>query len=223
MSTVSRQVALVVGGGDAITAAISRALGADGFDVAQASDRELSNVKQHGQLIDNVRHQFRRLDTLVVFIADSTSATADIIDASDDEFDGAMNTFVKGSYFFIQQVARWMVEQGSDRPSARRSIIIVSPSRVSEPRVFGAQTIANAGVAMVAQLWAHRLAEHGIAVFDVRTAKTVGKPNEATTPETIAITDEDVANAVASLARGDLHNATGSIINVDGGSSLRRL
>jgi NAD(P)-dependent dehydrogenase (short-subunit alcohol dehydrogenase family) len=225
MSTVSRQVALVVGGGDAITAAIGRALAAGDFDVAPASEIELSNANHRAQLLENVRHKFQRLDALVIVLPNSMDAISDPLGANETEFDSAINERVKAPYFFTQQVARWMIEQRKGTAESPQSIIIVTPSGVDEPRDrFGMLTIARAGVTMASHLWAHRLAEYGIAVFNVQAAISAERmPDRKAADSVMATTADDIGRTVASLARGEFRHATGSVLNIDGGHSLRRL
>jgi 3-oxoacyl-[acyl-carrier protein] reductase len=95
--------------------------------------------------------------------------------------------------------------------------------------------VSKAGLAMAVKLFAARLAEHGIPVYEVR-------PGIVATDMTAAVKEvydrriadglvperrwgqpEDVGRVVAALVRGDLPYATGSIINVDGGLSVPRL
>jgi NAD(P)-dependent dehydrogenase (short-subunit alcohol dehydrogenase family) len=99
----------------------------------------------------------------------------------------------------------------------------------------GDYCISKAGVAMATQLWAHRLAEFGIAVYEVR-------PGIITTDMTAPVREKydkllaagltvenrwgeprDVGRAVAMLASGELTYATGNVLNIDGGLTIRRL
>jgi NAD(P)-dependent dehydrogenase (short-subunit alcohol dehydrogenase family) len=88
---------------------------------------------------------------------------------------------------------------------------------------------------MATQLWAHRLAEFGIAVYEVRpgiittdmTAPVKEKYDKlmasGLTVENRWGTPEDVGRSVAMLARGELTYATGNVLHIDGGLTLRRL
>jgi len=88
---------------------------------------------------------------------------------------------------------------------------------------------------MAARLWAVRLGEAGIPVYEVRpgvirtdmTAKVAAKYDELFAAG-LALqkrwgTPEDVGRAVAMLARGDLAYSTGAVLMVDGGVSVPRL
>jgi 3-oxoacyl-[acyl-carrier protein] reductase len=99
----------------------------------------------------------------------------------------------------------------------------------------GEYCVSKAGLSMVTKLFAARLAEHGINVYEVRpgiieTDMTAGVKDKYDKLISDGITPikrwgrpEDVGRAVAMLARGHLPFSTGEVINVDGGFHLRRL
>ena len=88
---------------------------------------------------------------------------------------------------------------------------------------------------MTARLFAARLAEHGIPVYDVRPgiiSTDMTAPNrelydrripEGLVPERRWGRPDDVGRVVAALVRGDLPYATGNVIHVDGGLTVPRL
>ena len=88
---------------------------------------------------------------------------------------------------------------------------------------------------MVVNLFAVRLAGHGIPVYEVRPGiiATDMTPRvkdvydqriaDGLIPEGRWGTPDDVGRAVAALVRGDLPYATGSVIHVDGGLAIPRL
>jgi NAD(P)-dependent dehydrogenase (short-subunit alcohol dehydrogenase family) len=143
---------------------------------------------------------------------------------------------LKGPYFLTQLVARWMVDQRAADPTFKGVIVNVSSVSATEASINrGDYCISKAGVVMATKLWAHRLAEHGVAVYEVR-------PGIITTDMTAPVKEkydrlmaggltvenrwgmpEDVGRAVAMLARGELTYATGNVLMIDGGLTLRRL
>jgi NAD(P)-dependent dehydrogenase (short-subunit alcohol dehydrogenase family) len=197
-------------------------------NVAEAADREA--------IVDAVRHRFGRLDVLVNNAGVAPNERADILDATEESFDRLIGINLKGPYFLTQLAARWMIGQ-HDADAAFRGVIVnissVSATEASTNR--GDYCISKAGIAMATQLWAARLAEHGIAVYEVRpgiittdmTAPVKEKYDkllaEGLTVENRWGEPADVGRAVAMLARGDLTYATGNVINIDGGLTLRRL
>jgi NAD(P)-dependent dehydrogenase (short-subunit alcohol dehydrogenase family) len=253
-------VALVTGGSRGIGLGIAEALADSGFNLAINGVRDATEVAhvvdaltQRGvdacycrgdvsvsadrqAIVDGVRARFGRLDVLVNNAGVAPSVRADILNATEDSFDRVIGINLKGPYFLTQLVARWMIEQ-RQADAAHHGVIInvssVSATEASTNR--GEYCISKAGIAMATQLWAHRLAEFGIAVYEVR-------PGIITTDMTAPVKEkydtliagglivenrwgkpEDVGRAVAVLARGELTYATGNVIHVDGGLTLRRL
>ena len=88
---------------------------------------------------------------------------------------------------------------------------------------------------MATQLWAVRLGEYGIPVYEVRPGvtmtdmtSTVKEKYDKLIAEGLTVQPrwgypEDVGKAVAALVRGDLAYSTGQVIVVDGGLTLGRL
>ena len=88
---------------------------------------------------------------------------------------------------------------------------------------------------MASKLWAVRLAEFGIPVYEVRPGVTatdmtagVKEKYDDLIAEGLLLqprwgTPADVGRAVAALARGELPYSTGQVVMVDGGFSVERL
>jgi NAD(P)-dependent dehydrogenase (short-subunit alcohol dehydrogenase family) len=94
---------------------------------------------------------------------------ADILDATEASFDRVVGINLKGPYFLTQLVARWMVDQHKTDATFRGVIVNVSSVSATEASINrGDYCISKAGVSMATQLWAHRLAEFNIAVYEVR-------------------------------------------------------
>jgi NAD(P)-dependent dehydrogenase (short-subunit alcohol dehydrogenase family) len=164
---------------------------------------------------------------------------ADILEASEASFDRLININVKGPYFLTQLVARWMIEQrksGVPLLSVRPKIITISSVSAYTASVNrGDYCIAKAALAMLTPLYAARLAEFGINVYEVRpgiiatdmTAPVKEKYDklidEGLTPIKRWGTPQDVGKAVAALAQDWLPFSTGQVIDVDGGFHIRRL
>jgi 3-oxoacyl-[acyl-carrier protein] reductase len=99
----------------------------------------------------------------------------------------------------------------------------------------GDYCISKAGIAMATRLWATRLAEFGINVFEVRPGviatdmtSSVKEKYDALIAGGLTLekrwgTPADVGKAVAMLARGELPYATGQVLHIDGGLTLPRL
>jgi 3-oxoacyl-[acyl-carrier protein] reductase len=147
-----------------------------------------------------------------------------------------LKTNLQGPYFLTQAVARWMVEQKRSDNDYYGCIINVSSISATMASVNrGEYCISKAGVGMATQLWAARLGEYGIPVYEVRpgiieTDMTAGvkAKYDKLISEGLLVQPrwglpDDVGKACAMLARGDLAYSTGQVIMVDGGLNLARL
>jgi NAD(P)-dependent dehydrogenase (short-subunit alcohol dehydrogenase family) len=254
------KVALVTGGARGIGLGIALQLAEVGFTLvvsgrrpvekAQAaldSIRERSNSSAYVQadvskgtdrarLLLTVEEQFGRLDVLVNNAGIAPRVRADILEAREDSFDELIATNLKGPYFLTQAAAAWMIRQHAGQAADHRAIInISSVSATMASTNRGDYCISKAGVAMATRLWAARLAEFGIGVYEVRpgiieTDMTAGVRDkyDALIQSGLLLekrwgTPEDVGRAVRILATGELPYATGAVLAVDGGLSVERL
>lgn len=199
-------------------------------DISRSGDRE--------NLVDCVRKTYGRLDLLVNNAGIAPAVRADILEATEASFDRVLEVNLKGPYFLTQLVAKWMIERAVKKEtSAGRSKIITisSISAYTASINRGDYCIAKAGLAMLTSLFAARLAEYDIGVYEVRPGivdtdmTSAVKPKydrliqEGLTPIARWGTPADVGKAVAAIAQDAFPFSTGEVINVDGGFHLRRL
>ncbi|HEY5912676.1 MAG TPA: 3-ketoacyl-ACP reductase [Verrucomicrobiae bacterium] len=200
-------------------------------DIAQRADRQ--------KLVESTKTTFGRLDVLVNNAGVAPSVRADILDATEESFDRLMTTNVKGPYFLTQLAARWMIEQrraGVPPVSIQPKIITISSvSAYTASTNRGDYCLSKAALSMLTPLYASRLAEYGINVYEIRPgiiATDMTGPvkekydkliRDGLTPIQRWGTPEDVGKAVAALVQDLLPFSTGEVINVDGGFHLRRL
>ena len=198
-------------------------------DVSRSADREA--------LIEFTRTRFGRLDLLVNNAGVAPDVRADILDASEESFDRLIAINVKGPYFLTQLAAKWMIEQVTHHGSriTPKIITISSISAYTASTNRGDYCLSKAALSMLTPLFAARLAEHGINVYEIRPgiiATDMTGPVQEKYDRLIADglspikrwgTPEDVGKAVAAIAQDALPFSTGEIINVDGGFHLRRL
>jgi 3-oxoacyl-[acyl-carrier protein] reductase len=199
-------------------------------DVSTGADRE--------GLVDFVRKTFGRLDLLVNNAGVAPTVRADILDAGEESFDRLISINLKGPYFLTQVAARYMIEQLGGHPADAGAMNVVTVTSVSAYTASinrGDYCLSKAGLAMHTKLWASRLAEYGIGVFEIQpgiietdmTARVKERYDalfaEGLTPFPRWGTPEDVGKAVASVAAGSFPYSTGMVIDVDGGFRLRRL
>lgn len=254
------RVALVTGGARGIGLGISRALAAEGFSLVicgRTDETEVTSTLDelqghgievlyvsadvavrgdHATLLSRTRSEFDRLDVLVNNAGVAPSTRADILEMQEESYDRVMNINLKGPFFLTQTVAGWMIEQHSSDEKFSGTIVNVSSiSATLASTDRGEYTISKAGISMATQLWAVRLAEFGINVFEVRpgiiktdmTGGVTEKYNKliaaGLTLQKRWGTIDDVGRAVASLCRGDLTYSTGQVVMVDGGLTVGRL
>ena len=255
-----KRVALITGGARGIGFGIAQCLADEGFDLTVCGVREQDAAEQslaelrrrgaevlyvradvadadaRGRLVDAARQRFGRLHVLVNNAGIAPKTRADILEATEESFEHVMRINLQGPYFLTQACANWMIEQKRSDPDWQGCIVNISSVSATVASVQrGEYCISKAGIGMATQLWAARLGEFDIPVFEVRpgiiqTDMTAGvrEKYDKLLAEGLAIqrrwgTPEDVGKAVAALARGDLTYSTGQIIMVDGGMTAPRL
>ena len=237
------RIALVTGGTRGIGLGIAQALQRDGFEIAACGLRptceqqdffycqcDVGDRAARARMLAAIRQHFGGLHVLVNNAGIAPKERRDILDATEESFEQVVRTNLQGPYFLTQAVAKWMIEQ---KTGCIINVSSVSATVVSVNR--GEYCISKAGVAMATQLWAARLGEFGIPVYEVRpgvikTDMTAGalEKYDKLFGEGLAIQrrwgmPEDVGKAVAALARGDFPYSTGQVIMVDGGLTIQRL
>jgi len=205
------------------------------FGIFQA---DISSATDRAALLRAVQERFGWIELLVNNAGIAPLARVDILQAAEESFDRLMNTNVRGPYFLTQAVANIWIRGLGARPQNGRKPKIVNISSVSAyaPSVNrGDYCMSKAALSMMTQLFAARLAEYGINVYEIRpgivltdmTGPVKDKYDAmiagGLTPLARWGTPEDVGRAVAAIAEGRLPFSTGEVINVDGGFHVRRL
>lgn len=253
--------AIVTGGSRGIGRGIVRSLATAGYDVvvnyasnadaakavgaevealgqrAHLVQADVSDSADRQKLVDETVAAFGRLDLLVSNAGVAPNVRADMLDAGEESFDRLVQINLKGPYFLTQIAARMMIEQIAAGVVTNPKIVIVSSISAYTASVNrGDYCVTKSGLAMVAQLYAARLAEHGINVYEIRpgiieTDMTGGVKekyddlifNQGITPIRRWGQPEDVGRAVVAVATDLLPFSTGQVIDVDGGFHLRTL
>jgi NAD(P)-dependent dehydrogenase (short-subunit alcohol dehydrogenase family) len=225
---------------------------------------DISKAKDRNRLVETTKSKFGRCDMLVNNAGAAPLKRLDILEATEESFDRVIGMNLKGPYFLTQQVANWMVEQrraalglrkrepritqitgmkssiinnqlSIPGAGALRIVNIGSISAYTSSPSRGEYCISKAGVRMMTMLYADRLAEYDIGVFEISpgiiatdmTSAAKDKYDkliaEGLTPIRRWGRPQDVAAAVGAIAEGRLDFSTGSVIDVDGGFHLRRL
>lgn len=197
-------------------------------DISSAGDRK--------KLLEAVKTEFGGLNILVNNAGVAPKERNDLLEATEDSYDWVMDVNLKGPYFLTQAAANWMQEMKAADPEWSGCIININSISATVASVNrGEYCISKAGLAMATSLWAARLGEVGINVYEVRPGVTatdmtsgVKEKYDKLIAEGLTVTPrwgypEDVGKAVAALASGDFPYSTGQVIHVDGGLTLPRL
>ncbi len=260
MSRASRRTAMVTGGTRGIGFGIARALARDGWNLAICGRRPESEVGEaiaelrqskavvhytaadlarpdgRARLIAGVRARYGAVNALVNNAGLAPRVRADLLDATEDSFEEIVRANLQGPYFLTQAIARDQVAKRREDPAFAASIVFITSVSADMASINrGEYCVSKAGLSMAAKLFAARLAEHGIPVFEVRPgiiATDMTAPayesyerriSEGLVPERRFGQPDDVGRVVAALLRGDVPYATGTVVNVDGGLSVPRL
>lgn len=187
-------------------------------------------------IIEKIKNEFGQLNFLINNAGVAPKERKDILESSEESFEYVLKTNLQGPYFLSQAVAKWLIEQKRLDNNFHGSIINITSISATVASVNrGEYCISKAGLGMMTQLYATRLGEFDIPVYEIRpgvietdmTAAVKEKYNKMFA-EGLALQKrwgkpQDVAKAVAALVRGDFPYSTGAIITVDGGLTTNRL
>lgn len=257
---IDKKVAIVTGATRGIGHAIAAKLAEEGYSVAVVGTRNedevresIEDIKKYGNpfvyikaniaeeedrknIVQTTMNTFGRLDVLVNNAGVAPKVRMDILDMSEESMDYVLGVNLKGTFFLSQMAAKVMIEEVKSIEGIKPKIInLSSMSAYTSSTQRGEYCISKAGISMVTTLFADRLAEYGINVYEIRpgiiatdmTSKVKEKYDnligEGLTPIKRWGYPEDVANAVSVFCSDKLSFSTGEVINVDGGFHIRRL
>ena len=256
---MAKKIALVTGSRRGIGLGIARKLGQEGYFVilsatAAQDDAVVAELTQEGidctyiscniahaderaHIFEDIRARYGRLDVMVNNAGVAPNVRLDLLETTEESFDRLMGINLKGTFFMCQLAANTMIgmQQQGLEDYTPRIVNISSMSAYTSSVNRGEYCISKAGISMTTQLFADRLAEYGIPVFEVRpgiiqTDMTAGVSEKyqkliegGVTPIRRFGQPADVANCVAAAVSGLLDFATGQVLNADGGFHIRRL
>lgn len=260
-----RPVAFITGASRGIGRGVAIELASHGYDIAgssrlldsQITDSGIFEVKQrveeagaaclpvqgdvailedHDRMIQKVVERFGRIDLLVNNAGVAPEQRLDVLETTPASFDRVLSINSRGPFFLTQRVARQMVAQVQPALGIKPKIIFITSVSVYMSSPSRAEyCLSKAALSMSAAIFADRLCEYGINVYEVR-------PGIIKTEMTSAVQDkydrlieeglipqgrwglpEDVGKAVAALVSGGFEYSTGAVIEVSGGMNIRRL
>jgi NAD(P)-dependent dehydrogenase (short-subunit alcohol dehydrogenase family) len=256
-----KRLAIVTGAGRGIGNAIASKLAEDGCDIAildvlpEEAVREhldpirakganvlyfqgsITNAADRDEFAGRVLAEFGRIDILVNNAGVAPKVRTDMLEMTEESFDFVLDINLKGTFFMTQMVANLMKNSivGNEPEKMPVIVNIASVSSYTSSTARAEYCISKAGISMLTTLFADRLAEEGIRVYEVRPGiifTDMTKPvkekydkliSEGITPVKRWGYPEDIADAVSLLCAGRLSFSTGDILNVDGGFHIRRL
>lgn len=197
---------------------------------------DVSSLDNHQKILDSTLDRFGRIDVLVNNAGVAPEKRTDILETTPASYDRVLSINTRGAFFLTQRIAKYMIHQVGEDIERKPCIIFISSisAYVSSPS-RPEYCISKAGLSMTAKIFADRLAEFGINVYEVRpgiiqtdmTAPVKEKYDkliaEGLIPQKRWGDPADVAKAVVSLARGDFAYSTGLVVEVSGGMNIQRL
>jgi 3-oxoacyl-[acyl-carrier protein] reductase len=201
-----------------------------------AIEADVSDLEAHDRVVEQVDCTFGRLDVFVSNAGVAPERRMDVLDTTPESFDRVMGINLRGAFFLAQRAARYMLDRRPAVAGCRpRFVFIGSVSAEASSPSRAEYCMSKAGLSMAARILADRLAGDGIPVFEVRpgiirtdmTAPVRERYDAAIAgglvPQRRWGEPEDVARAVAALARGDFDYSTGLVVDVGGGLIMPRL
>lgn len=198
---------------------------------------DMANQADLTNLVAATLAEYKRIDLLVNNAGVAPRQRVDMLQVSETSYNEVMEINLKGPFFLTQRVANEMIVLLREEIVQEPKIInIGSISAYTSSPARAEYCISKAGMSMMTKLWADRLAEFGINVFEIRpgiiqtdlTAVVKEKYDrlileEGLTPIKRWGQPEDIGKAVVAIADGLFPFSTGEVINVDGGFHLHRL
>ena len=255
-----KKTALITGGSRGIGFGIARALAKEGFNLAINGVRDeanaaealdelrslgaevaycqgsIANASDREAIIEKAYAVFGQINVLVNNAGIAPRVRLDILETTVENYQEVMTTNLEGPFFLTQAIARRMAHAKQNNHAFEAAIIFVTSISATVTSVNrGEYCISKAGLAMTNQLFAVRMAEYNVPVYEIRpgiistdmTSKVQEKYDNLF-QSGIALqprwgTPDDIGKAVASLTRGDFPYSTGQVMNVDGGMLIDRL
>jgi NAD(P)-dependent dehydrogenase (short-subunit alcohol dehydrogenase family) len=197
---------------------------------------DVSSLDLHEQILEQAIASLGRIDVLVNNAGVAPIKRLDILETAPESYDRLLSVNTRGPFFLTQKVVKHMIDKGQQDTDIHRCVIFITSvsATISSPS-RAEYCVSKAALSQAAKIYSDRLSEYGINVYEVRpgiikTDMTTSVKekydrliSQGLVPQKRWGYPEDVAKAVASLARGDFSFSTGSIFEVSGGLNIQRL
>ena len=197
---------------------------------------DISCTGCHKEVVSNILERYGRIDLLVNNAGVAPLLRNDVLDMTEESYERVLNINLKGPVFFAQKIAKEMIWLKNQIRDYRPAIIFTTSVSADLSSTNRAEyCISKAGLSMASRVFADRLSGEGILVYEVRpgiiqtdmTARIKDKYDkliaDGLVPQKRWGLPEDIANAVASLARGDWSFSTGMVFEISGGLNIHKL
>lgn len=197
---------------------------------------DISSLEEHKRICDEVLEHYGAIDVLVNNAGIAPDERKDILETTVESYDRVMSVNVRGTFFLTQRIAQRMIEHTQYSDSSKPCIIFISSfsAEVSSPS-RAEYCISKAALSQAARVYADRLSEYGINVYEIRpgiirtemTEPVWGKYDKLIKKGLIPLKrwgyPEDVGKAVVALAKGYFDYSTGLVLELSGGMNIRHL
>ncbi|MBK8505425.1 MAG: 3-ketoacyl-ACP reductase [Saprospiraceae bacterium] len=255
-----KKVAVITGGTRGIGLGIAHALATKGWSLALNGMRQEGDVlpiieelkaysneviyaqgnvgddDERARMVRQIVEHFGTVHALINNAGVAPSVRADLLETTPESYDRVMGINLRGPFFLSQSLANHMIEVKAQNPDSFFTIVNVSSISATVASINrGEYCLSKAGMSMMTKLFAIRLGEHDIPVYEVRPGVILTDmtgPVKAKYDKLIEAGlsvqkrwgyPEDVGKSVASLLDGDLPFSTGQVIMIDGGLTIERL
>ena len=197
---------------------------------------DISSLDDHNEILERTLEKFGKIDLLVNNAGVAPKKRLDILETTPESYDRLMTINARGPFFLTQKIANQMIKQVKQNSEGKPSIIFISSisAYVSSPS-RAEYCVSKAAVSMSAKIFADRLAEYGINVYEVRpgiiktdmTAVVQEKYDkmiaEGLIPQNRWGYPEDVGKAIVGLAKDYFGYSPGLVVEVSGGMNIQHL
>jgi len=253
-----RKIAFVTGAAQGIGKAVAIALADNGYDLAVNDIKnnknlfhtvdeilnlgrevivlpeDISDLSKHQSMIDKINQEYKGIDCLVNNAGVSVQKRDDMLKVSLESYNRCQNINTRGPFFLTQKISLEMMKRPSTNGVHRCIIFVTSANAEAASPDRSEYCISKAGLSMIARLFALRLANEGIGVYEIQpglietqmTRPSKEKYDKLIEEGMIPIrrwgTPEDVARVVTTISKGGLPYTVGEKIRVDGGLNVLR-